>query len=57
MLHRREPKQINFRHPDIQLIVKEDDVTMIIIVFTKIGAVYFDVQMRNVNRELGDAKL
>ena len=34
MLHRREPKQINFRHPDIQLIVKEDDVTMIIIVFT-----------------------
>ena len=34
MLHRRYPKQINFRHPDIQLIVKEDDVTMIIIVFT-----------------------
>ena len=34
MLHRRYPKQINFRHLDIQLIVKEDDVTMIIIVFT-----------------------
>ncbi len=34
MLHRQYPKQINFRHPDIQLIVQEDDVTMIIIVFT-----------------------
>ena len=34
MPYRRHPKQINFRHPDIQLIVKEDDVTMIIIVFT-----------------------
>ena len=34
MPYRRYPKQINFRHPDIQLIVKEDDVTMIIIVFT-----------------------